>query len=132
VRASHYFKLYENFSPSTIDRIAKGSDVKVKFTDRWFKSAMSDYKKVLLLSEEQKNDRLFIHASLRIAHLNGEYALSLHNYGKTQETLNYIISYLQKIMNQYPYYEETQSYVNIINSYIKISKDTEELRIRTK
>ena len=30
-------------------------------------------------------------------------------------------------MKQYPDYEETQSYVNIINSYIKISKDTEEL-----
>lgn len=127
VRALHYFKLYENFSPSTIDRIAKGSDVKVKFTDRWFESAMSDYKNVLLLSKEQKNERLFVHASLRIAHLNGEYALSLDNYGKTQKILNYLISYLQKIMNQYPDYEETQSYVNIINSYIKISKDTEEL-----
>lgn len=122
LRGYIYSAIYDKFGERYY--IRQKEDVKQNYTLQWYKEAVSDYSKVIALTEEESS--LAIEAKIR---LEFHKALKAGKSGENEaiELYNESIKELDKIQKEYPENKNAKTFYNLVKEFKKIHEEVKNM-----
>lgn len=117
IRAYIHDDLYQNFR--SIDRRGK----KQIYPEKWYRLAVKDYEKAILLSTEKKLEKFYIDASCRLAMLHGLKAFDIEGPGKQENPASEKLyaksqQIIDALLKQFPEDKQVKAAKKLIDFYI--------------